>query len=87
MTIETTIQNLTQTAALLARDGVEYAINAAEKSISGDDEWLKRSEQADYIRKSREEKKKAIEQLKKLRAELNGRVFGAYKEEHPDYVT
>jgi hypothetical protein len=80
------IETLNQLGAILASGGIEFAIKEAEKSISTDDEWIKKCENADYVRKCKAETKSAIEQPKRLRAVLNGRVFDAYKEENPDYV-
>ena len=82
----TTIESMTQIAAIAARDGLELAIKEQERLIGGDEEWLKKNDHADYFKKQKEDRKKAIEQLKRLRAELHGRVFDAYKEENPDYA-
>ena len=83
---QTTIDHLTQLAAMAARDGIELAIKEQEKLIAGDEDWWKKNDHAEYFKKQKEDRKNAIEQLKRLRAELHGRTFDAYKEENPDYV-
>ena len=77
------IETLSQRAAIAARDGIEKAIHALEMSVKIEMKDQPHSKTNIYFAKLREEELAALEELKKLRAVLHGRVFDAYKEENP----
>ena len=78
----TTLDTLNQSAAIAARDGVERGIAVLEARLKVDIKLIHVDVQ-DYFRKQRTQDLAGLEQLKKLRGELNRRVFDAYKEENP----
>lgn len=83
---QTTIETLTHVSAMLAREGIDSALQEAERKMRICEKFFKDDKYDEYSKKLVVEYKISIQQLGKLRADLHGRAFDAYKEENPDYV-
>lgn len=76
------LEKLSQTAAIAARDGIESAIGGLEQRIKIKLDDINPAAREYFVERLKQDKA-AIQQLKKLRAEIHGRVFDAYQDENP----
>ncbi len=77
------INTLNQAAAIASRDGIERGIANLEARIKIKLDGMNENAKA-YFQEQMKQDKAALAQLTAFRAELNKRVFDAYKAEHPN---